>query len=507
MKYRVKDYEDIRAWVDNMTEEELLTSVTCPNVSPEKPDIYHGVSAIFFHTNKLLKAGMDKFAEDEKKPLIVADMEGKFVSMRACANSGDDTLAYEMGKYKAGEARIEGYHWGLGPCVDITGNPDCPIVTNRTPGRTVEENIRYGTQFILGMQEHGIIATAKHFPGDGYCAYDQHLTTTENPLPFDEWMNTFGCSYKAFIEAGVRSIMPGHISLPSYDDIDEETGICRPATLSKKLMTDLLKKELGFEGIIITDALNMGGFAGYINLYRGYAESLEAGADLLLFAHPDEIYMNEMHKLIEEGVLTIETLKNRAYRMWCFAKEHTEDAKYKEVDMNKEKMDDVAYRLAKSAPCIERNRRNVLPLKLNTQSKVLVNCIINPNEPHDVEREKRTADKLTEKLKEKVGAVDVIDDAGPDEEVRMIRENNYDAVICYVTTTPSYGTNSARLSGTIARNMMGGWYRLGTPVVFITSVPGIKKEYESCMDALINTNGSGRDATIDTILEMIMGSD
>ena len=212
MKYKIKDYKEIREWVESMTEEELLTSVTCPDISPERPDVYHGVSAIFFHKVELLKAGKEELAKDKIKPLVVADMEYKFVPLRACANSRDETLAYEMGKSKAGEARLEGYHWGLGPCVDITGNPDCPVVTNRTPGRCVEENIKFGKQFIFGMQEHGIIATAKHFPGDGYCVYDQHLTTPENPLPFDEWMETFGRSYKELIDSGVKAIMPGHIS-------------------------------------------------------------------------------------------------------------------------------------------------------------------------------------------------------------------------------------------------------------------------------------------------------
>lgn len=505
MKYTIKDYKDIRAFVDNMTEEELLVSVTCPNISPERPGMYHGVPAVFFHTQELKEAGMKVIEGDEHQPLVVEDMESMFVPMRACANSGDESLAYEMGKCKALDGVHRGFHWGLGPCVDLTGNPNCPVVNNRTPGRTTEENIRFGTQFIRGMQENGIIATAKHFPGDGYCEYDQHLTAPVNPLSFDEWMASFGESYKAFIDAGLKSIMPGHISLPSYDDIDEETGCYRPATLSKKLMTDLLKNELGFEGIIITDAVNMGGFAGYMNIYRAYAECLEAGADSLLFAHPDEMYLKEMHKWIEEGVLTVETLRDRAYRMWCFAKEHVEEAKRPTEVVSEEEKAILSQKLGMAAPCIERNRHGVLPLNLKKDAKLLFNCLIAPLEERLVPGEKKYADMMVEKLREKVGSVDVISDVGPDEEMRLMLEGGYDGVVCYITSTPTYGLNTTRVAGTIARNMMGGWFRMGVPTVFVTSLPGVSAEYEPCMDALINTNGSKLEATAEKVVEMILG--
>ncbi len=505
MKYRIKDYEDIRAWVDSMSVDELLTSVTCPNIAPERPGMYHGVASVFFHTDELRKAGMEYIKDDEHQPLVVEDMESMFVSMRACANGGDESLAYEMGKCKAIEARGRGFQWGLGPCVDLTGNTNCPVVNNRTPGRSVEENIRFGTQFIKGMQDYGIISTAKHFPGDGYCEYDQHLTTPENPLPFDEWMATFGKSYKAFTEAGLMAVMPGHISLPSYDDIDEETGLCRPATLSKKLITDLLKKEIGFEGMIITDAVNMSGFAGYMNIYRAYAECLEAGCDSLLFAHPDEMYLKEMRKHVESGLLSMETLKDRAYRNWCFAREAQERKDFKTDVITEEYKKELENKLGRGAVELQRNRHDVLPIKLNKDSKVLVNCIISAIEPRFVDGHMQHAGAIADKLREKVATVDVVADVGPDEEMRLVLEGGYDAVVCFITSTPTYGLNTARVAGTVARNMMGGWFRMGVPTVFVTTLPGIAKEYEPCMDALINTNGSRLEATNDKIIELILG--
>ena len=501
MKYKVKDYEDIRQWVDGMTEEELLLSVTCPNMSHDQHVVYPGTSAVFFHTPALLEEHIEEYrAKCKVHPLIVADMEGAYVPMRATANSGEPKLAYEVGKHIGAQNAPLGFHWGLGPCVDITGNPDCPIVTARTPGRTVEENIAFGTEVIKGMQDYGIIATAKHFPGDGYCTYDQHLCTAVNPLPFDEWMETFGKSYKAFIECGLKSIMPGHISLPSYDDIDEKTGLHRPATLSKKLMVDLLRKELGFEGIIISDGVTMGGFYGYMNLYRACAESLEAGCDLLLFAIPNERFMKEMHKLIEEGVLTIDTLRDRAYRMWCFVREHTEEWEYTKHTLTEEEKTSLANELGEKAPCVERDRYNQLPLNIKKDSKVLIN-IINVDAPTNP-----FIDRIVENIKARVDDVDMLNDAGPEATIRQVNSKDYDAVICYIAPgMQGYGTNMARLSGPIARNMMGGWQRMGAPVVFITPSISIGAEYVSTIDMLINSNSSTQTTTADKIIEMIMG--
>lgn len=497
MKYRIKDYEDIRIMVDNMTVDELILSVVCPEIAPDKPTYYPNTPAVFFHTRDLLNENLEKMKSAKIHPLIVADMESMFVSMRACATAGDESLAYEMGKYKAADNVKLGYHWGLGPCIDLTGNPDNPIVCLRTPGKTVEDNIKFGTQFIKGMQDYGIMATAKHFPGDGYCRYDQHITCTENPLPFDEWMETFGKSYKAFIDAGVRSIMPGHISLPSYDDVDPETGVCRPGTLSPKLLKELLKKELGFEGIIVTDAVNMGGFCGYMNYYRACAEALEAGCDCLLFALPHEKFMAEMHKFINEGVLTIETLKDRAYRMWCFVRESSVEREC--LTLTEDKRDEVEFALASKCACIERDRYNQLPLKLNSDSKILFNII-------DATKRAETTDKILGKLKSTFKNVDVIEDVGPDGEFKAVENGNYDAIICYICgAVGSYGTNTGRLCGPIARNMMGGWQRLGTPVVFITPNAGMYNEYVASMDILINNNGSFLAPTLDQIMKMIMG--
>lgn len=112
--------------------------------------------------------------------------------------------------------------------------------------------------------------------------------------------------------------MIGHIALPCYDEKDEETNLYPPATLSYRLMTKLLKDELGFEGLIISDATEMSGFCGYINYYEACARFLMSGGDCLLFAHPDEEFIMKMSELIDKGILKLDILVNRAYRVISF---------------------------------------------------------------------------------------------------------------------------------------------------------------------------------------------
>ena len=147
--------------------------------------------------------------------------------------------------------------------LDIIGNINNPIVTNRSVGENVDAIIKYSGAYVDGLQENGLIATLKHFPGDGYSSDDQHVTTSVNPLSCEDWDNTFGKVYRDLIERGVMAIMPGHIALPAYDEPDEN-GLYPPATVSQNMLTGLLKEKLGFEGLIVSDAVNMGGFCGYM---------------------------------------------------------------------------------------------------------------------------------------------------------------------------------------------------------------------------------------------------
>lgn len=513
MRYRIKDYPEIREKVKKMTVDELLASVIVPHLTPKDGKCFRDTPGVF-----VFPADNDDCIETchmindgrEDKALIVSDMEYgagcalngavHFPSLRALVEAGDPEAAYKMGEYAAKEVRRAGYHWTFGPCVDITGYRDCPIVSLRSAGATADEVITYAGAYMRGLQDNGLIATLKHFPGDGYCTDDQHVTVPENPLSEEDWRATFGRVYKTLIEDGAMAVMPGHISLPFYDDKDEYMDMYPPATISKKVLTGLLREELGFEGIIVSDAVNMGGYCGYTNWYRANALFLEAGGDCLLFQHNDDEYKAEMKKQIEQGVLKMETLKDRAYRNLCFSREyfdtHTED-----VDFDREAAEKCAETVAKKAVKLYRDRPSLLPMDLGKNSKVLHVIIAMTDYPLDAPRD------LTERLKEICGQVDVLDDPRPWMIKEAVKTGGYDCIFVTAGVFPSYGLDTAKLTGEVTRNMMEGWMRYGTPAIFICNGhPYFAEQFKGLCDTVINTYGYNR-FTNDRVLEIILGDD
>ncbi len=498
MKYRVKEYSDLKQDVEQMSVEELLQCVICPNYG-------YGVvptqfnPAIFLHTTTTEHAYemSQKVNEGKKYPtLFVADMEfgaggaiqgaTRFPSMRAAAEAGEKRLAYEMGAIAAKEGRESGYHWTFGPCVDLMCNKENPIVGLRTAGKDADTVIEYAGAYMEGLQDNGLIATLKHFPGDGYCPDDQHVTTTENPLSADEWDASFGRIYKELIQRGVKAIMPGHISLPAYDEPDGVTGLYPPATVSKNLLTRLLRNKLGFEGIIVSDAVNMTGFCGYMNLYHAGAAFLEAGGDCLLFMHGTDDYMKNMKQCLAENRLTMDVLKNRAYRMLCFAKENYEENVVRErKEEERESAEHAAKEMTYKAVQVVRNRGKLLPLEMNSDTRIahviLKNVWVNEN---------GVCDELTERLRTVAGTVEVFADPGPHRLLEIAKSKEYDYILCSVLEGPSYALNTAKLCGPPARNMMSGWMRYDTPVIFIGyDTIQFADTYKACVDTMIYTYG------------------
>lgn len=511
MKYSVKIYPDIEKEVESLSIEELLRAVICPDVSCESLPKNTPTSLFFYSTTaeKALKASTKLNKKSKTPTLIVSDMEygaanvifgaTVFPSMRAAAEAGDDRLAYDMGVVAAREAINAGYHWTFGPCVDLLGNPYSPAVAYRTAGADADTVIKYCGAYMDGLQDNGLIATLKHFPGDGYCTEDQHVTTAVNPLSREDWDNSFGRVYSNLINRGAMAIMPGHISLPAYDNPDEN-GIYPPATVSKRLLTDLLRNKLGFEGIIVSDAANMGGFCGYLNFYRACAAFLEAGGDCLLFVHESDAFVSEMKKCIDGGFLSLETLKNRACRMKSFAREYfTKHPVGEKVYLDAAWAENVAKQMSERAIKLVRNRASVIPYNITRQTKI-ANVVIS-----NVWADVTLADELGKKLSDIAKQVDTFNDIGPGALLTLARDGGYDLIVCSVFEAPSWGINTSKLCGPAARNMMNGWMKYNTPVVFVSyNSESFGKTYNATVDTLIETYGITK-YTADRVIKLICG--
>ena len=271
------------------------------------------------------KATLKKYTDECTIPMLVtSDFENGCGSMlkgltalpymMSLGATNSEENAYNYGKTTALEARSVGANWSLSPVCDLNLNRRNPLVNVRGLTDDPDLAVRLLKQVVRGMQENGLAACAKHFPGDGVDYRDQHCVTTNNTLSWEDWKRLSGRVFQELIDDGVYSVMPGHITLPAYQKERHANGMCLPATLSKELITDLLKGEMGFEGVVVTDAMDMGGFNGwYKDLETTEIESFKAGCDMMLW--PSDKYVDNMVQAVENGYVSMERLDDAVNRV------------------------------------------------------------------------------------------------------------------------------------------------------------------------------------------------
>ncbi len=200
-----------------------------------------------------------------------------FPTLMAVGATGSPRLAYQMGRVTALEARAVGIHVPFAPVLDVNNNPDNPIINVRAFGEDPEEVSRMGAAFVAGIQDNGAIATGKHFPGHGDTDVDSHIAL---PVIRHDRIRMDSVElrpFKAAIDAGMGAIMTAHISVPGLNG-----GGTEPATLSPSVLTDLLRDDLSFDGIIFTDAMDMSAIARGRTSAEAAVLAIEAGADVIL---------------------------------------------------------------------------------------------------------------------------------------------------------------------------------------------------------------------------------
>jgi beta-N-acetylhexosaminidase len=188
----------------------------------------------------------------------------------------DTTFAYQMGRATAREGRALGIHMAFAPVLDVNNNPKNPVISLRSFGENPQLVSRLGTAFVRGIQENGMLATGKHFPGHGDTEQNSHLELSRVNASAARLDSVELAPFRAAIQAGVRGIMTFHGQLPGLDTSS------LPATLNPRIMTDLLRGRLGFQGLVITDALDMTGVLGKMTMAEVTQRAVTAGADLLL---------------------------------------------------------------------------------------------------------------------------------------------------------------------------------------------------------------------------------
>ncbi|MDU6444696.1 MAG: glycoside hydrolase family 3 N-terminal domain-containing protein, partial [Streptococcus sp.] len=233
------------------------------------------------------------------------------------AATNDPKYAYEMGRIAGIEAAAVGCNVSFAPIVDLTRNWRNPIIANRNWGSNVDQVITLSKEYMKGIMEQGIMPFAKHFPGDGIDERDHHLSFASNPMTKEEWITTFGRIYGELVDAGLPGIMAGHIHLTKVEKEmhpERDWDDMLPASVNKTLLDELLRGELGYNGVIVTDASHMVAMTASMPRRLMLPTAVEAGCDLFLFFNAPEEDLQWMKEGYEAGILTEERLHDALRR-------------------------------------------------------------------------------------------------------------------------------------------------------------------------------------------------
>ena len=294
---------------------------------------YH-IGGARFHgaTSRAVQELLNSLQTDSKIPLLVAAncdsggngacSDGTYIASGAQSEAASDpSVAYNAGYVSAREAKALGVNVNFDPCVDILFNWRNTIVNTRAYGTTADTVIKYTSAYIDGYRagaEGDMVTCIKHFPGDGVEERDHHLVLGVNDLSPAEWDASFGRVYRHHINNGVEMIMAGHIALPYYQKqlnpslLDEDI---MPATLAPELVTGLLKEQLGFNGMVITDASHMLGMTSAMRREDYVPGGIAAGCDMFLFFNDIEEDFNFMLNGYRKGVITEERMNDAVRRV------------------------------------------------------------------------------------------------------------------------------------------------------------------------------------------------
>ena len=214
--------------------------------------------------------------------------DGTFVSSQIkIGATGKEEYARAMGRISGAQIKATGCNMAFAPVVDITYNWECEEVLARAYGNDLKMVAQFGKAYMDGIHEtEGVYSCAKHFPGNGQDYRDAHLSNNVNHFGHDDWMVSYGHVYKTLIDGGLDAIMGGHILMPEFMreiDPDITADTIMPATLNKHIMTDLLRGELGFNGMVVTDASHMVGMTNRMKRKDMLPAAINAGCDMFLF--------------------------------------------------------------------------------------------------------------------------------------------------------------------------------------------------------------------------------
>ena len=408
------------AWVRDtlagMTLEQKAGQVFCPMGFTDNENVLRhqiqdiGIGGMMYRAGpaSYVQATHRKIQELASVPLLLAAnteaggnglaLEGtSFGAPMAVAATGDPENVYRMGYTACAEGAALGLNWSFAPVVDIDMEFHNPITNTRTFGSDAERVIACASRYLDAADELGVAACIKHFPGDGVDERDQHIVTSVNSLDTDAWMATYGKVYKTLIDKGAKTVMAGHIAQPAWtkklDPAASRKEQFLPASLNRAIITGLLRGELGFNGLISTDATPMVGFTAAMPRREAIPAVIAAGVDMILFNKDlDEDYGFLLDGL-KEGRLTVERLDEAVTRILAVkaSLDLPEKAAERTLVPGPEALSKVgcdqfrqwAEDVADKSVTLVRDEQAILPLSPKKYPRVYLNVIQKSNDPDD----------------------------------------------------------------------------------------------------------------------------
>ncbi len=357
----------------------------------------------------------------------------------------DDNMLYQMGLEVAQQMKRAGMHMNFAPVVDVNNNPANPVINFRSFGEDKGNVARKGIAYMRGMQDENILTTAKHFPGHGDTDTDSHYALPQINHPRARLDSLEMYPFRKIIDAGVGGVMVAHLNIPA---LDPTKGL--PSTLSKSIVTDILKNELGFSGLIVTDAMNMKGVTAGNEPGVVDKDAILAGNDLLEFTEDVPRTIAEIRKAIEQGIISQEQIDERcrkilAVKQWV-GLDNYQPVLVKNIasEMMTPAGELLNRKLIEAALTVLENENDLLPIRRLDALKIASVAI--------GAKGSITSFQKTLSLYTKVDHLKITADAGSGA-AETIRSKiaNYDVVLVSVHDNSKYPRNRLKLSASVEK--------------------------------------------------------
>jgi beta-N-acetylhexosaminidase len=419
---------------------------------------------------------LNDLQRESKLPLIVsADFERgaafrisdatSFPWTMALGAAGSEDLAYQEGVVTGREARALGVHWVYAPVLDVNNNPDNPVINIRSYGEDPKLVARLGAAFIRGCREQGVLTTAKHFPGHGDTATDSHIGLPVVGSDASRLDAVELVPFRSAIAAGVDAVMTAHVAVPHITGASDV-----PATLSARVLGGLLRERLGFQGIVVTDALEMGAITTRTWSGKAAVRALAAGADILLLPPNNDVAIDEVERAVRRGELSEERISRSAAKVLeAKARLGLDRDRFSTLERIAETVASpesqrLAAEIAERSVTLVRDQDHVLPINPIRPPRICSIAISSeldssPAGVFQTELRRRYPNARTAAL----------DTRAPDDMVASVLKSAAEAEVVVVATVVRVVTGRGNVAlPEVQRALLGKLFALGKPVVWVT---------------------------------------